>query len=54
MLQSRARAVVRYDPRLFHIPWDSLPAELSTHNANDIYAVQILEEGKAFELGTCL
>lgn len=35
-------------------PSYSLLAELSTPNANDIYAVQILEEGKAFELGTCL
>lgn len=51
MLQSLARAVARYSPRLFHNP---LYSELSTPNANDIYAVQILEEGKAFELGTCL
>lgn len=54
MLQSRARAVARYGPRLSHIPLYSLLAELSTPNANDIYIVQILEEGKAFELGTSL
>lgn len=54
MLQSLARAVARYNPRLSHNPLYSLPAELSTPNANDIYVVQILEEGKAFELGTCL
>lgn len=53
MLQSLARAVARYGPRLSRNPLYPL-AELSTPNANDIYVLQILEEGKAFELGTCL